>query len=212
MRATRLHRIVAGLALSVVLAAGAVFAFWGQDDEPVGGVAAPGGASVEAGFSRDMVVHHQQAVEMSLVVRDSTTDKEVRILAYDIINTQAAQRGMMLGWLEMRGLEKSSSQAPMAWMGHSSQYRAKEGSLMPGMATDTQINQLNKARGVEAEVLYLKLMTAHHKAGVDMARAAEKAAKDQGVKRLAQSMVDGQQAEMDLMATMLAQRGAAAAR
>ncbi|MER6599078.1 DUF305 domain-containing protein [Streptomyces rubiginosohelvolus] len=212
MRATRLHRILAGLALSAVLAAGAVFAFWGQDDDPVGDVADPGGASVEAGFSRDMAVHHQQAVEMSLIVRDRTRNEEVRTLAYDIINTQAAQRGMMLGWLEMWGLDKSTNQAPMAWMGHSSAFQAKDGSLMPGMATNTQIDQLNKARGEEAEILYLQLMTAHHKAGVDMARAAEKAAKDSDVKRLAQSMVNGQQAEMDLMATMLTQRGAAAAR
>ncbi|MHC5908965.1 DUF305 domain-containing protein, partial [Streptomyces sp. S6] len=39
-------------------------------------------AAVDAGFARDMAVHHQQAVEMSYIVRDRTDDEEVRRLAY----------------------------------------------------------------------------------------------------------------------------------
>ncbi len=40
---------------------------------------------------------------------------------------------------------------------------------MPGMATKSQIEELRAASGREAEVLYLKLMTAHHRGGVHMA-------------------------------------------
>lgn len=68
----------------------------------------PAETSVDVGFARDMSIHHQQAVEMSFIVRDRTSDEDVRRLAYDIINTQANQRGMMLGWLEMWGRAKSS--------------------------------------------------------------------------------------------------------
>lgn len=100
----------------------------------------------------------------------------------------------------------------MTWMGHGSAHEAKDGSLMPGMATNTQLDQLRKADGKDAEVLYLRLMTAHHKGGVDMARAAVKGAGDARLKRLAQTMVDGQRAELDLMADMLARRGAGAER
>lgn len=80
--------------------------------------AAPSDTSVDVGFARDMSVHHQQAVEMSFIVRDRTSDEAVRRLAYDIINTQANQRGMMLGWLETWGRAKSSSAVPMKWMNH----------------------------------------------------------------------------------------------
>ncbi|MGC4971684.1 DUF305 domain-containing protein [Streptomyces sp. DT199] len=199
------------LLAGVVLAVAAALVVW-RAVEGTANASTPGDSSVEAGFSRDMAVHHQQAVEMSFIVRDRTDDEAVRTLAYDVINTQANQRGMLLGWLESWGLAKSSSDAPMTWMGHGSMYEAKDGSLMPGMATNTQLDQLRKAEGKAAEILYLRLMTAHHKGGVDMARGAVKMADDEKLVRLAQTMVDGQQAEMDLMADMLRQRGAEAER
>lgn len=198
------------ISICAVLAVVAALALWWRTTEGTANAATPGDRSVEAGFSRDMAVHHQQAVELSFIVRDRTDNEEVRTLAYDVINTQATQRGMMLGWLESWGLNKTSSQAPMTWMGHGAMYEAKDGSLMPGMATNTQIDKLRKATGKDAEILYLQLMTAHHKGGIDMARGAVKMAGDEKVDRLAQTIVNGQQAEMDLMADMLAKRGAEA--
>ncbi|MFJ7199389.1 MULTISPECIES: DUF305 domain-containing protein [unclassified Streptomyces] len=171
--------------------------------------AAPSDTSVDAGFARDMSIHHQQAVEMSFIVRDRTSDEAVRRLAYDIINTQANQRGMMLGWLEMWGRAKSSSAPPMEWMGHTFTPRG-DGSLMPGMATDTELGRLRAAKGRDAEVLFLKLMTAHHRAGTEMAQAAAGSADTDAIRNLAAGMVRGQQSEIALMADMLKERGAKA--
>lgn len=174
----------------------------------------PSNGSADAGFARDMTVHHQQAVELSFIVRDRTGDEDVRRLAYDVINTQANQRGMMLGWLEAWDLPKSSQKAPMSWMDHGMEgmkgmdYKPHDGSLMPGMATNTQMDQLRKAEGKAAEIFYLRLLTAHHKGGVDMSEAAAEMAKTDQVRRLAQGMVEGQRAEMDLMADLLKERGA----
>ncbi|OCC13587.1 DUF305 domain-containing protein [Streptomyces sp. PTY087I2] len=168
---------------------------------------APAEDSVDAGFARDMAIHHQQAVEMSFIVRDRTDDEDVRRLAYDIINTQANQRGMMLGWLEMWGLPKSAAGPPMAWMGHTVT-PTDDGSLMPGMATDAELAALKAAEGEKAEVLFLRLMTVHHRAGADMARAAADAAKTDAIRNLAQGMVRGQRSEIGLMADMLKERGA----
>ncbi|MFM9367522.1 DUF305 domain-containing protein [Streptomyces sp. Da 82-17] len=184
----------------------------------------PGADSADAGFARDMAVHHQQAVEMSFVVRDRTDDEEVRRLAYDIANTQANQRGMMLGWLDMWGLPKVSSGAPMAWMGtaeggHGSESghsghsghgsgSGKGGPLMPGMATKADLARLEKASGERAEVLFLQLMTAHHKGGVHMAEGCVDRCRP-GVQRdLAQGMVTAQESELSLMADLLKARGA----
>ena len=66
----------------------------------LGGETEPGDTSPEAGFARDMSVHHAQAVELAFLVRDRTDDPEVRTMAYDIINTQRAQLGMFSGWLQ----------------------------------------------------------------------------------------------------------------
>ncbi|WP_328718294.1 DUF305 domain-containing protein [Streptomyces sp. NBC_00247] len=170
------------------------------------GRSAPADGSVDAGFARDMSVHHQQAVEMSFIVRDRTDDEDVRRLAYDIINTQANQRGMMLGWLETWGLPKSSAVPPMRWMGHA--VTPHDGALMPGMATDTQLDALRAAKGEEAEVLYLRLMTAHHTAGAQMAQAAAGSATTEAITNLAAGMVRGQRSEIALMADMLRERGA----
>ncbi|MYW78394.1 DUF305 domain-containing protein [Streptomyces sp. SID8369] len=177
---------------------------------PSGGsssLSAPAEESVDAGFARDMAIHHQQAVEMSFIVRDRTDDEDVRRLAYDIINTQANQRGMMLGWLEVWGLPKSAAGPPMEWMGHTVAPTG-DGALMPGMATDAELAALTAAKDEKAEVLFLRLMTVHHRAGADMARAAADTARTDAIRDLAAGMVRGQRSEMGLMADMLEERGA----
>ncbi|MFJ3706045.1 MULTISPECIES: DUF305 domain-containing protein [unclassified Streptomyces] len=168
--------------------------------------AVPAEGSADVGFARDMSVHHQQAVEMAFIVRDRTDDEDVRRLAYDIINTQANQRGMMLGWLESWDRPKTSERPPMEWMGHP--VTPSDGSLMPGMATDTQLDRLRAADGKDAEVLFLRLMTVHHRAGADMAQAAAGAAGTDGIRGLAAGMARAQESEISLMADMLEARGA----
>ncbi|MEU6236882.1 DUF305 domain-containing protein [Kitasatospora sp. NPDC047058] len=170
---------------------------------------APADDSPEAGFARDMATHHQQAVDLSFIVRDRTADEPVRTLAFDIINTQANQRGMMMGWLDQWGLPQHSPAKPMVWMRMNHTYEAHDGSLMPGMATNAQLAKLRSLGGREAEVYYLQLMLEHHKGGVEMAQGYVDLAKNETEKRLAQSMVVGQTSEIQLITDMLKERGAA---
>ncbi|WP_406086112.1 DUF305 domain-containing protein [Streptomyces virginiae] len=190
------------------------------DTGPSAGTAAPrtpGLRSPDAGFARDMAVHHQQAVEMSFIVRDRTQDEAVRTLAYDIANTQANQRGMLLGWLDLWGLPKVlADEPPMSWMGasgghggHAGHDTAKPGALMPGMATKEELDRLGAASGRDAEVLFLQLMTDHHKGGVAMAEGCAQRCETPVERALAQGMVDAQRSELTLMEDMLRQRGAA---
>ena len=44
----------------------------------------PGNDSPEAGFARDMMVHHAQAVQMAEIVRDKTKSDDMRVLASDM--------------------------------------------------------------------------------------------------------------------------------
>ncbi|GLX23414.1 MULTISPECIES: DUF305 domain-containing protein [Streptomyces] len=209
----------AAVVLAVLFAVGATVATAngpdGRGDRAA--PAAPALYSPDAGFARDMAVHHQQAVEMSFIVRDRTQDEPVRGLAYDIANTQANQRGMLLGWLDLWGLPKVvADEPPMSWMqageehgGHAGHGAAKPGALMPGMATKEELERLGAANGRDAEVLYLQLMTDHHKGGVAMAEGCARQCATPAEKALAQGMVEAQQSELKLMEDMLRRRGAA---
>ncbi|MFJ6795613.1 DUF305 domain-containing protein [Streptomyces sp. NPDC091268] len=216
----------AAVAAALVFAVGATVAAASGDGAagaPGAGARAPGLYSPDAGFARDMAVHHQQAVEMSFVVRDRTQDEAVRAFAYDIANTQANQRGMLLGWLDLWGLPKVvADEPPMSWMGtgHSGHgdghgtgtgaaQDPKPGALMPGMATKEELARLAALDGRDAEVLYLQLMTDHHKGGVAMARGCAAQCATPAEKALAQGMVEAQESELKLMSDMLARRGAA---
>ncbi|WP_328746772.1 DUF305 domain-containing protein [Streptomyces sp. NBC_00285] len=196
------------VAVAGVLVAGGAITYAVAEDGGSGDT--PAAASADAGFARDMAVHHQQAVEMSYIVRDRTKDVEVRRLAYDIAQTQANQRGMLLGWLDLWQLPKVSADPPMTWMGMGDMPSAGEGSLMPGMATNSEMKKLGTLNGKQAEIFYLQLMTEHHKGGIHMAKGCVEKCTVTVEKRLAQGMVDAQQSEIDLMAGMLKERGAKA--
>ncbi|MFF3201926.1 DUF305 domain-containing protein [Streptomyces sp. NPDC002962] len=190
----------------VLVAAGAIT--YSVAEDGASGTAPPAADSADAGFARDMAVHHQQAVEMSYIVRDRTTDEDVRRLAYDIAQTQANQRGMLLGWLDLWGLPKVSSKAPMSWMGMGDMADGEDGALMPGMATNTELQKLGTLNGKAAEVFFLQLMTAHHQGGIHMAEGCVDKCAVGVEKRLAQGMVEAQQSEIDLMTDLLKARGA----
>jgi uncharacterized protein (DUF305 family) len=179
-----------------------------------GNAGTPGDLSVDAGFARDMQTHHDQAVEMSLVVRDLTDDEDVRQIAYDILRTQSHQSGQMAGWLQAWGLSPTSSQPVMAWMdeanhsGHDHMPETADGALMPGMATAEDLARLKGLKGKAAEVDFLQLMIRHHQGGIPMAEAAVESASEPEVRRLAQSILDSQGIETTTMTTMLEERGA----
>ena len=78
---------------------------------------------------------------------------------------------------------------------------------MPGMATEEQLRALELAEGPRAERMYLQLMIPHHEAGVDMAQYAVENAAQPQVKRLAQSIVNSQAAELKVLQSMLEARG-----
>jgi uncharacterized protein (DUF305 family) len=215
--------VVALLSAVALLALGTVIGTTAVDSRGNAASAAPRPSAVDVGFSRDMRDHHAQAVEMSLMVRDATDDPEIRRLALDVMLTQQQQLGQMYGWLASWGETQTSSGAPMSWMTggsdsgmsgggmagmkHDSQSQPMQGAGMPGMATPQEMRRLKSARGLEAERLYLQLMIPHHRAAVAMAQAAAESASQPYVRRLAQSIVNSQTSELDVLRSLLAARG-----
>lgn len=163
-------------------------------------LAPPGEDSIEVGFARDMIVHHAQAVEMAELIRGRTEDARIAAMASDIALTQQAQLGRMQGWLALWDRNQTVVGPRMAWMGH-----AVDGP-MPGMATRAELTILAESEGEDAERLFLELMIDHHLAGVDMAAMAAATTEVPDVRRLAQAMASGQEAEVEALRALHAER------
>jgi uncharacterized protein (DUF305 family) len=157
-----------------------------------------------------MATHHAQAVDMAFVMRDKSTDQDLRTLASDIIVTQSTQRGVFMGWLQQWGLPQASARPRMAWMpGHAHGTPPTDGVvLMHGMASETELLSLEDATGAAAEIRFLQLMIRHHEGGIIMARALMALSDRRELVQIAKSIDEGQRAEITLMREMLAARGA----
>ena len=169
----------------------------------------PTSDSVDAGFSRDMSRHHLQGVEMAnlAVVGERSTDPEVRTLAFDISSTQTNQAGRMQGWLSLWGVSPTGGEA-MAWMGNGTHaHSMTDDGLMPGMATEAELEELRSLTGTAFDVEFLRLMIRHHQGGREMAEYAAEHADLPAVARLARTMAETQTAETRTMGDMLAARG-----
>ncbi len=81
--------------------------------------ATPDSSSVDAGFARDMIVHHDQGVLMAHYAEQNTDDQEISVMAYDIGYTQTDQIGQMQGWLSLWDLPEFGDGTHMGWMGGS---------------------------------------------------------------------------------------------
>ncbi|MEJ7649151.1 MAG: DUF305 domain-containing protein [Nakamurella sp.] len=188
-------------------------------------IAVPAGDSVEAGFLRDMITHHDQAVVMAHDAEIHSTDPEIQRTAYDLLTTQQGQIGTMSGWLMLWQLPQQVYVPRMAWMGSdmaghgmggmgsgtaaaATSGQSADGALMPGMATDAQMEQLSTLRGSASDVLFLQLMIRHHQGGSAMMRYAETHASNPIVTNFAGQMANTQDGEVAVMTQMLKARGA----
>lgn len=204
--------ITATLALAVVSSAFALGVVVGDHNWQV---ATPSSEdSVDVGFARDMTAHHHQAVEMAGVVRDRSTDPDIRLLAFDIETGQNHQIGQMQGWLQAWGRSPDGAGLVMAWMSHSAgvHQHAPGGytraGQMPGMASETELTALRAATGRDQDVRFLQLMIRYHQGGLPMARDAQQRATTAVVRTLAGKMVTAQSNEIVQMEHLLRERGA----
>ncbi len=167
--------------------------------------------SSDVGFLQDMRIHHEQAVNMSLIYLDassvSTPDQQsspsrgtLRLIAREIVVNQSHESGRMVQLLRQFGAsETNESDQVMAWMGEPTPL-----AQMPGYATDEQLVALRNSRGPEADALFAELMIAHHEGGVHMAEHVGMHGANDEVTALANSMVKAQMGEINELKKLLA--------
>ncbi|WP_309602799.1 DUF305 domain-containing protein [Sphingomonas sp.] len=130
------------------------------------------GADVE--FMQMMIVHHNQAVEMSALAPSRTNHPMVLTIAGRITASQKDEMKFMRDWLTERRaplVMAAADHAAMMMPGHAMDH---SGPMMKGMATPAQLAALAAAKGVAFDRQFLDLMIAHHRGAVDMVEALTK--------------------------------------
>ena len=156
-----------------------------------------------------MIMHHAQAVEMTALINERTTNKDLRLLGARISHSQADEMKYMERWLKLRG---ESTSMPMPSMQHTpgmDMSKHQHHTLMPGMLKQEQMDALKKAKGKEFDRLFLAGMIQHHKgalAMVDELFNTAGAGQDSELFNFATDVDNGQRAEIRAMETMLGEK------
>ncbi|WP_115789753.1 DUF305 domain-containing protein [Arthrobacter silvisoli] len=149
----------------------------------------------DTGFAQAMIVHHQQALDMSeSMLGKKDVPQSVTTLAQRIKGAQGPEIASMTAWLKAwnEPVEMSSGHA-----GHS----------MEGMLSEEELAKLDAAQGKEAARMFLTQMIAHHEGAVTMAKDQAANGKDHAAVKLANAIVTAQQAEIKEMRELLATLG-----
>ena len=100
-------------------------------------------------FALAMIPHHQQALEMSQIALENTSNPGVLEIANIIIAEQVAEIEMMTPWLEDVVVDYDMT--------------------MDGMLTASQIEELRSAKDSEFDALFSQFMIMHHEGAIAMA-------------------------------------------
>lgn len=147
----------------------------------------------DVGFLQDMIDHHDQAVELSLLQLANGSDPTARHFAQETIMFQRREIGIMETYLAQGGRARGEPPRDvMSWMNMTVPL-----DQMPGMASPEQLDELEGAHGADADRLFLDLMRAHHQGGIHMADWAAQFGSNERVKALAARIADYQRVEVN---------------
>lgn len=155
-------------------------------------------------FMSHMISHHAQAIAMARWAPSHSASPTVQRLADRIINAQKDEIATMQTWLRDRlkpipDPDPAGMKMSMNGMEHLM--------LMPGMLTDSQMKELDAARGAEFDRLFLTFMIQHHKGAVSMVKdlfGSSGAAMDETIFKFASDVNVDQSTEIARMEKMLA--------
>jgi uncharacterized protein (DUF305 family) len=154
-------------------------------------------------FMTGMIPHHAQAVIMAGWAPSHGARPDVRILCERILVGQADEIRSMQTWLADRGQPVPDGKSTRM---HMKMNGVEHDMLMPGMLTDEEMAELDKARGADFDRLFLTGMIKHHQGAVDMVNDLLKAygaAQDDTLYKFASDVFADQSIEIGVMQKML---------
>ncbi len=150
----------------------------------------------DAAFAQGMLGHHIGAVDMAEIELKYGTDEEMRTLAQAIIDAQKAEIEQMQSWLAKNpDAAEPTADTKAMQQAYASGMDAMHGEMMLGIADP--VPDMAFARG----------MLPHHVGAVDMAEVQLKYGKNPEMRKLAQEIIDAQQAEIEQMRTWITANG-----
>jgi uncharacterized protein (DUF305 family) len=160
-------------------------------------------SKADTDFMQGMIMHHNQAVEMTELLKTRTKDPAIQELGHKIDVSQTDEMRWMKQWLTDRSLAID----PMASMDMKDM--KMDMPMMPGMLTAAQMDALRKASGPEFDHLFLTGMIQHHTGALLMVKdlfANPGSGQDPQLFDFANDVDNTQQAEIDIMLHMLKER------
>ena len=150
-------------------------------------------ANYDLRFIDAMIPHHQGAVEMANVAQEKSKRPEIKKLASEIIKAQDKEIAQLKQW--RTAWYPRASSTPVA-------YDAKTGKTVPMPHQQMQGMMMNMDLGAadaEFDLRFINAMIPHHESAITMAQDASSKSKRPEIKKLAQSIIDSQQAEINQM-------------
>src|SRR5205809_6172743 len=150
-----------------------------------------------------MIPHHAQAVIMAGWAPSHGARRDIAILCERIVVGQRDEIVTMQNWLRDRSQrvpDATSTRMKMKMNG------IEHEMLMPGMLTDEEMAELDKARGPAFDRLFLIGMIKHHQGAIDMVNDLFKAygaAQDDSIYKFASDVFADQSIEIGVMNKML---------
>jgi uncharacterized protein (DUF305 family) len=183
----------------------------GQGGAPLPGPSAPATVvgriphtEADVHFMSGMIPHHAQAVRIATWAKTRAVRSDIRILSERIVVGQQDEIATMRNWLLDRGESAPAADATHLRM---TMNGMEHDMLMPGMMTDEELAQLERASGLEFDRLFLTFMIRHHEGAltmVDQLFASPGAGQDDVVFKFASDVYADQSTEIERMEKMLA--------
>jgi uncharacterized protein (DUF305 family) len=152
-------------------------------------------------FMSGMIYHHAQAVLIAGWAPTHGASPSVRTLCERIVAAQIDEIALLSRWLATR-----HEAVPWPDPDHMMMPGMDSTHVMPGMLTAEQLAQLDRARGQDFDVLFLRLMIQHHEGAITMVNQlfAAGAGEENPVYKMASSVFADQTTEIERMQRMLA--------
>lgn len=159
--------------------------------------------AADIAFMSGMIAHHAQAVKMAGWAESHGASKSLQVFCGRIAMGQTAEIGLMQAWLKDRNqpVPEADPRGMKMMMGGMEHIMT-----MPGMLTEAQMAQLDSARGVTFDRLFMTYMIQHHRGAIAMVDSlfnTPGAGQDEIVFKFANDVQADQSTEIDRMEQML---------
>lgn len=147
-------------------------------------------AEADLTFVREMIRHHEQAIEMAelALAPGAEASADVTAFATRVADAQRSEIDLMTGWLTTWG-------EPLAG--------AHDMDAMDGMMSDADMEGLAQQAGEIFDITWLVMMIEHHQGALAMAETVQEEGTNPEVAALAAEISAAQQAEIEEMNGLL---------